>query len=463
MGRNAGEWAWTLAAVLAAHVGLASGDGGADAEIQSYLATASGPLCPTLAVNINRMARAYNPDYIPVRDAEIGGTCFLHIQGAPELAEVVGTMADIDSMELDPMVQASSSWGLDRIDQAFLPLSGTPFSVSYDGSGVNIYLLDTGVMAEHNEFGGRATLAADFSARGQGAVLPGASQDEHGHGTHCAAAAMGASAGVARGAALVGVKVLDSDGRGSVARAILGLGWVLENAVSPSVVTLPFSGLASDNLDFVVRHVAQSGHIVVVAAGNNNTDACLSSPSRAAGGDGLASQGIVSVASSNVEDVRSSDSNFGSCVSIFAPGDNIESASTSGADATRVASGTSVAAAFVAGTAAALLQKHNMDPEVALSELYAAAHGDLVEDAGEGSSNLMLQVLPLVGPVIHPGPGDENNWGDDASARNIGLGVGSTVLVLAGWASWRSRGGSPNGPNSRKKRVPRPPSIEIDI
>lgn len=237
--------------------------------------------------------------------------------------------------------QGFAPWGLDRIDQRKLPLN-TTYAYSGDGTGVTVYIIDTGIRTTHEEFGGRAT--SGFSAVGE----PDGSYACYWHGTHVAGAVGGATYGVAKGVSLVGVQVFDCDGKGTVSTAIAGVEWVTANHVKPAVANMSLAGSASRALDQAVANSIAAGVTYVVAAGNEQTDACKYSPARAAA--------AITVGSTTASDARAATSNYGGCLDLFAPGDNIPSPSAWSDVSTANMGGTSMAAPHVAGVAALVLQ-----------------------------------------------------------------------------------------------------------
>ncbi len=201
--------------------------------------------------------------------------------------------------------------GLDRIDQRNLPLDNN-YSANFDGTGVTAYVIDTGVNNAHVEFGGRSVSGYDFVDNDADA------SDCNGHGTHVAGTIGGSLYGVAKNVNLVGVRVLSCTGSGSTSGVIAGVDWVAANASGPSVANMSLGGGQSVALDSAVQSAVQSGVSFMLAAGNSNADACNYSPARVASG--------VTVGSTTSTDARSSFSNWGSCVDVFAPGSQIKSA-----------------------------------------------------------------------------------------------------------------------------------------
>lgn len=278
--------------------------------------------------------------------------------------------------------QTGATWGLDRVDQRARPLDTTFSYPSSAGTGVQVHVIDTGVLSSHVDFGGR--VVSGYSA------FSGGSEDCNGHGTHVAGTSAGNQWGLAKNATIVAVRVLDCNGSGSWSGVIAGMDWVAGNHTKPSVANMSLGGGANSTIDAAVQRMIDAGVTVVVAAGNSNTNACNSSPARATN--------AITVGSTTSTDARSSFSNFGSCVDIFAPGSSITSAWHTSSTATNTISGTSMASPHVAGAAALVLgQSALLTPAQVTSQLVAAATTGVVTSAGTGSPNRLLYSEP--GPV----------------------------------------------------------------
>ncbi|MER5685866.1 S8 family peptidase [Streptomyces sp. NPDC002205] len=235
----------------------------------------------------------------------------------------------------------AASWGLDRIDQRYLPLDKA-FNTAATGKGVTAYIVDTGIDTAHSEFGGRATVGFDAIADGR------AGEDCNGHGTHVAGTVGGATYGVARSVSLVAVRVLDCEGNGTGSGLLAGLDWVAKHAEQTAVLNASLEGPASTSIDDAVNAISTKGILPVVAAGNSAVDACGTSPARASH--------AVAVGASDSQDRETSFSNYGSCVWMYAPGTAIVSAGLGGGSL--ALDGTSMASPHVAGVVALYKEKH---------------------------------------------------------------------------------------------------------
>lgn len=273
--------------------------------------------------------------------------------------------------------QTNPPWGLDRIDQRNRPLSAS-YTYNWTGSGVRVYVIDTGIRTTHTQFGGRASNVFD--------AFGGNGQDCNGHGTHVSGTVGGSTYGVAKSALLRGVRVLDCNGSGSTSGVIAGVNWVTQNHINPAVANMSLGGGASSALDSAVNSLSNSGVPVAVAAGNSNADACGSSPARAAN--------AITTGSTTTTDARSSFSNFGTCLDIFAPGSGILSAWFSSDTATATLSGTSMASPHVAGVAALYKQANpSASATTVRNAIVNNATTNVITNAGTGSPNRLLYSL----------------------------------------------------------------------
>jgi subtilisin family serine protease len=278
--------------------------------------------------------------------------------------------------------QTGSTWGLDRVDQRDLPAGG-----SYDGNyrqlrnglGVTVYVIDSGIDTAHAEFGGRARVGHD--------ALGGNGLDCNWHGTHVAGTIGGNSWGVAKAVQLVAVRILPCSGNTPTSTTIAGVDWVRYNAVKPAVANLSVSNDSSTALDDAVRSLISSGVTTVAAAGNQYPavdDACNYSPARVTS--------ALTVGATTNGDQKTSISKFGGCLDLFAPGENISSASLGGGSL--LASGTSMAAPHVAGAAALYLQGNpGATPATVHAFIVDNATTGRLTNIGTGSPNRLLYTL----------------------------------------------------------------------
>ncbi|MFF9036944.1 S8 family peptidase [Streptomyces sp. NPDC014892] len=277
--------------------------------------------------------------------------------------------------------QTNAPWGLDRSDQASLPLSGTYTYPDSAGSGVTAYVIDTGVRISHAQFGGRAFNGYDAVSNDNVA------QDGNGHGTHVASTIAGSTYGIAKQAKIVAVRVLNNAGSGTTAGVVAGIDWVTANHSGPSVANMSLGGGASTAIDTAVRNSISSGVTYAVAAGNSSANASSYSPARV-------TEAITVGATTNT-DARASYSNFGSVLDIFAPGSSITAGWYTSDTATNTISGTSMATPHVAGAAAVYLAGHtSATPAQVASALTAGAVTGKVTSPGTGSPNRLLQIVP---------------------------------------------------------------------
>jgi serine protease len=285
--------------------------------------------------------------------------------------------------------QSNATWGLDRIDQRDRPLSGT-YTYNTAAAGVHVYIIDTGIRRTHVEVVGRV------SASGYTAINDGnGTSDCNGHGTHVSGTVGGTLYGVAKSVTLHAVRVLGCTGSGSTSGVIAGIDWVTANKTLPAVANMSLGGGASTALDDAVRRSVTAGVTYAVAAGNSNVSACNSSPARV--------PEALTVGSSTNGDVRSSFSNYGTCVDLFAPGSSITSAWSTSDTALNTISGTSMASPHVAGVAALYLAANpTASPSAVNAAIIGNASLNKLSSVGLGSPNRLLYSIFGSAPVDNP-------------------------------------------------------------
>ncbi len=364
------------------------------------------------------------------RIGEVGFVYANAIQGFAVTLPDTAAEAFLQAMENNPLVdrvevdqpitvsqttQTNATWGLDRSDQRGLPLSGS-YSYTDSGSAVRAYVVDTGILAGHSDFGGRVSGGYTAIADGYG------TSDCNGHGTHVAGTIGAATWGIAKAAALVPVRVLDCVGSGSLSTVLAGLDWIVANALKPAVVNMSLGGGASSTLDSAVAKLVANGISVVVAAGNDNADACRYSPAR--------EPSAITVGATSSNDSRAGYSNFGTCLDVFAPGSSIKSTWYTSTTATNTISGTSMAAPHVAGWAAQILQSApSATPTQVAGAIQAAATFGMVTSAGAGSPNLLIFIGPATS-TDEPPPA--------STAVSVSALAGSGSVVRNGWRATAS-------------------------
>lgn len=282
------------------------------------------------------------------------------------------------------------SWGIDRIDQRRLPLDGS-YTRASAGAEVLVYVVDTGVRADHDEFIGRVAAGANFSSDRSSAVV---SSDCHGHGTFVSAIIAGRTLGVSNDARIVPVRAFNCKANGWASEIARAIRWVVEQhpVGRPGVINLSLAMPRSNQLDLAVATALDRGISVVAASGNNSGDACVFSPGNL--------DGVITVAASQQDDSVLSMSNQGRCVDVFAPGAWVTSAWIGSAIDRRSLKGTSFAAPHVTGAVARLLGREpKLSPGEVQSRIVAAATPGVLTGVTSSSPNLLLFVGDAVAPT----------------------------------------------------------------
>ena len=292
-----------------------------------------------------------------------------------------------------------ASWGLDRINQPDLPLDDY-YDGGTDGTGVRVYVIDTGVNYRLSQFDniesyGFDAIDGDTWGDGRFIIVDGDPFDGHGHGTHVAGTVAGKDYGVAPGATIVPVRVLNNSGSGSTRGVIEGVKWAIEDAAGrPAVINMSLGGSYSALLNEAVNDAVEAGITTVVAAGNSYSNAQYYSPA--------SEPTAITVASSTESDAKSSFSNYGALVDIFAPGSNIKSLDQNGSE--RTWSGTSMAAPHVAGAAAAYLAENPGSSPATIRSGLLNSSVSKINYSGTTSALLQWNVAENPNPEPEPEP-----------------------------------------------------------
>lgn len=350
--------------------------------------------------------------------------------------------------------QTPAEWGLDRIDGA----KDGRYEYIGDGKSVRIYIVDTGVDANHPELAGR--VLQGFDAFNQNL----SQSDCNGHGTHVAGVVAGTTYGVAKAASVVPVRVLNCSGQGNTSSLLAGINWILSAHPRGSVgiVNMSLGGAKSDQANAAVAKLIEAGLVVVAAAGNSNVDACTFSPASA--------PGVIAVGATDESDTKASFSNWGSCVDVFAPGVRINSANAANFSLPASRSGTSAASPFVAGAMATYVSSNKvLNARDALPTLLSFGESGIVKNSSFSNNYLVnveksFSIAPAPNPDPVPSP-EPNQVQLPEPVSAIQAGAGSFFGTL-NWNSvpgassyliyktgsirpgWRQFASVPNGTNA---------------
>jgi len=313
-------------------------------------------------------------------------------QAAEAMAKEAG-VASVEQVQQFELAgtQMSPPWGLDRIDQATLPYSGT-YTYPNTGAGVNVYIIDSGIRRTHVEFGGRVVPA--FSSINDGYGPDGC----YYHGTHVAGVVGATTYGVAKGATLHSVRAFDCNQAATTTSLLAAIEWVTTNRTRPAVALMSLTGPLSSAVNAAVENsMAAAGVTYVVSAGNSNADACGVSPASV--------PGAVTVAATVGNDAHAIYTNYGSCVDLNAPGSDVYGPTNTNDNAVLLASGTSQASAFVAGAAAIYLAGNpGASPAEVSSAIISGATVGVLNSLKGATPNRLLRVVGSGGGGTEPPP-----------------------------------------------------------
>jgi len=376
-----------VAAVVAATLAAFGATSTAASDRASYIVVLRDSVANPAAVAEQHAARFGGTVSHVYSHALKGYSLTLPTAAVPALAQAPGVAyVEPDGVVTADTTQSGATWGIDRIDQRSLPLSGT-YTYTATGSGVTAYIIDTGIRFTHTQFGGRAVKGVDE-------VTPGGSaSDCNGHGTHVSGTVGGSTYGVAKSVRLVAVRVLNCSGSGSTSGVIAGIDWVTGNhlAGQSAVANMSLGGGASSSLDTAVNNSINDGVGYAIAAGNgdifgNPQNACNFSPARVAA--------AMTISATNSTDTKASWANYGNCVDWFAPGVSIKSAWYSSDTATNTISGTSMATPHTAGVAALYLQGHaGASPASVRTALFNLTTKSIVKSSNTVNNHLLFTNL----------------------------------------------------------------------
>lgn len=287
--------------------------------------------------------------------------------------------------------QTQAPWNLDRVDQRGLPLN-TTFDYTQTGGGAHVYIIDSGIRASHQDFGGRASIVFDAVGDGQNG------NDCNGHGTHVAGTAVGATYGVAKNAFVYALRVLNCSGQGQISNIVGAVDWITANRINPAVANISITAAgASPSMETAVTNAVSSGVVFTISAGNNAWNACDYSPGR--------TPSAITVGATMGGDDRATFSNYGPCLDVFGPGWNIPSAGTASDTAVRNMNGTSMASPLVAGVVAVYRAANpTANPNTVTQAILNASTNGVVTNIDGTSPNKLLYSWLSGAPAPTPTP-----------------------------------------------------------
>lgn len=326
-------------------------------------------------------------------------------------------MIYVEKDQVSTIASTTIPWGLNRIDQIDLPLSiDIPFEYPFKGTGVNVYVIDSGIRETHKEINGRVIARKSFAIG-----FEDSTDDLIGHGTHVSGTISGITTGVAKNVNIINVRAFNGSGKTSNSIIMSSIRWAVNHAGSkPSVISMSLGSNKQQAVDDIAKAASDAGHIVVVAAGNSFDDACNYSPA-SSGGNASKSYGVITVGATDNKDNCAVYSNYGKCVDLFAPGTNIFSSWNTSDYEYKTISGTSMATPHVSGVAAVLLQKHNFNKRAAMDELFSTLAKDKIIDP-KGSPNLLLQLRTTTFGICV-----ENTCTDTFSENTMGIKITRSI------------------------------------
>ncbi|MFM2394374.1 MAG: hypothetical protein RLZZ546_2356 [Bacteroidota bacterium] len=276
-------------------------------------------------------------------------------------------------------LQNNPPWGLDRADQKSNMLNNKYYHPVHGGANVDVYVIDTGIDIKHPEFEGRATWGSNF--------VDNVNTDCNSHGTHVAGTIGSKTFGIAKKTNLVAVKVLNCEGSGSFSGILASFEYVIkrkQQTKKSSLVNMSLGGGKSNSINRAVAELVKNDITVVVAAGNENQDACNVSPASA--------EEAISVGATSRNNQLASFSNWGKCVNLLAPG--VDIMSTVPGNNSRQLSGTSMASPHVAGYVALVLNENpSLTPNAVKKFLTTQCTKDVVSGVKHETPNCLMYTI----------------------------------------------------------------------